>query len=220
QELILALEGQVGAHQRFLLRQQLDHLVSLEGLIAAVSAEIATRLAPYEAALQLLETIPGVGRRIAEQLVAEIGLDLSRFPTAGHLASWAGMCPGLNESAGKKRSGKTRKGSRWLRSTLVEAARGGARTRGSYTQAQYGRLAARRGSRRAAVAVGHTILTAAYYILRDEVEYHDLGGQYFEERDREGVIRRSVARLKALGLEVTIRDPQTRDDLATASTSA
>jgi transposase len=212
QELVLALDGQIGAHQRFLLRQQLDHLVSLEGLIAAVSAEIAHRLTPHEAVLALLETIPGVGRRIAEQLVAEIGLDMSRYPTAGHLSSWAGMCPGLNESAGKKRSGKTRKGSRWLRSTLVEAARGGARTKGSYTQAQYKRLAARRGSRRAAVAVGHSILTAAYYILRDQVEYQELGSQYFEERDREGVIRRSVARLKALGLEVTLRDPQTSPD--------
>lgn len=207
-ELELALEGQVGAHQRFLLRQQLEHLAQLEGIIASVSAEIARRLEPYEAALELLDTIPGVARRVAEQLVAEIGLDMSRFPTAGHLVSWAGMCPGQDESAGKRRSGKTRKGSRWLRSTLVEAARGAARTKGSYTQAQYSRLAGRRGKRRAAVAVGHTILQAAYYILRDEVEYHDLGSQYFEERDREGVIRRSVARLKALGVEVTVHDPQ------------
>lgn len=197
----LALDGEVGPHQQFLLE-------SLEGLIAAVSAEIARRLAPYEAVLQRLETIPGIGRRLAEQLVAEIGLDLSRFPTAGHLASWSGMCPGQDESAGKRRSGKTRKGNRWLRTTLVEAAHGAARTKDSYTRAQYGRIAARRGKRRAAVAVGHTILEAVYYMLRDEVDYQELGAQYFDERDREGVIRRAVARLKALGVTVTIEDPQ------------
>jgi transposase len=208
QELEGALEGQMGAHQRFLLRQQLDHLVHLEGLIAAVSAEIARRLVPYEPILQRLATIPGVGRRIAEQLVAEMGLDMSRFPTAGHLASWSGMCPGQDESAGKRRSGKTRKGNRWLRSTLVEAARAAARTKESYAKAQYGRIAARRGSRRAAVAVGHSILEASYYILRDGVEYRELGAQYYDERDREGVIRRAVARLKALGLHVTIEDPK------------
>lgn len=207
-ELERALEGPVGPHQRFLLRQQLEHLAQLEGLLASVSQEIARRLEPYEAVLQLLETIPGVGRRVAEQLVAEIGLEMSRFPTAGHLVSWAGMCPGQNESGGKQRSSQTRKGSRWLRSTLVEAARGAARTKGSYLHAQYRRLAGRRGKRRAAVAVGHTILQAAYYIIRDGVAYEELGGQYFEERDREGVIRRSVARLEALGVEVTIHDPQ------------
>lgn len=205
----LALEGQVGAHQRFLLRQQLDHLVSLEVLITKVSAEIARRLVPYEPILKRLETIPGVGRRIAEQLVAEIGLDMSRFRTAGHLASWSGMCPGQDESAGKRRSGKTRKGNRWLRSTLVESAQSAARTKGSYTQAQKHRIAARRGARRATVAVGHTILTATYYILRDQVEYKELGAQYYDERDREGVIRRAVARLKALGVNVTIEDPRT-----------
>jgi transposase len=118
------------------------------------------------------------------------------------------MCPGQNESGGKQRSGKTRKGNRWLRSTLVEAARGAARTKGSYPQAQYKRLAGRRGKRRAAVAVGHTLLVAAYYVLRDHVPYQDLGSQYFEERDREGVIRRSVARLKALGVQVTVHDPR------------
>jgi transposase len=203
-----ALEGQVGAHQRFLLQQQLAHLVHLEGLITAVSAEVARRLAPYEAILQRLETIPGVGRRVAEQLVAEIGLDMSRFPTAGHLASWSGMCPGQDESAGKRRSGKTRPGNRWLKATLVEAAHGAARTKDSYPRAQHHRLAARRGKRRATVAVGHTLLTAAYYVLRDGVEYQDLGAHYFDERDRTGVIRRAVARLEALGLRVIIEDPE------------
>jgi len=204
-DLELALEGQMGAHQRFLLRQQLDHLVSLEGLIAALSAEIAQRLAPHEAVLQLLETIPGVGRRIAEQLVAEIGLDMSRYPTDGHLVSWAAMCPGQHESGGKKKRAPVRKGNRWLRSTLIEAARAAARTKASYSEAQYRRLAARRGSRRAAVAVGHSILVASYHVIREGVPYQELGGQYYDERDREGVTRRSVKRLEALGYEVILR---------------
>jgi transposase len=204
----LALEGSVGPHQRFLLGQQLAHLAQLEALIATLSTEIAARLAPYEAVLCRLETIPGVGRRVAEQLVAEIGFDMRQFPSADHLASWAGACPGQDESAGKQRRGTTRKGNRWLRSTLVEAAHGAARTKGSYPQAQYRRLASRRGQKRAIVAVGHTLLRAAYYVLRDEVTYQDLGGQYFEERDREGVIRRAVARLRALGVEITLHDPQ------------
>jgi transposase len=199
-----ALVGRVGSHQRFLLARQLAHIDFLDASIAEVSAEIAGRLRPGEANLERLATIPGVGRRTAELLVAEIGTDMSRFPTSGHLASWAGMCPGNDESAGKRRSGKTRKGNPWLRSTLIEAARAAGRTKGTYLAAQYHRLAARRGTKRAAVAVGHTILVIAYRLLSESDVYRELGDRYFDERDRHAVERRLVTRLEGLGYTVSL----------------
>jgi transposase len=201
-----ALAGCIGAHQRFLLARQLAHIDFLDASIAEVSAEIAARLSPSEAALERLATIPGVGRRTAELLAAEIGTDMRRFPSAAHLASWAGMCPGNDESAGKRRSGKTRKGSPWLRSALIEAARAAGRSKGTYLAAQYHRLAARRGTKRAAVAVGHTILLIAYRLLSEGDVYRDLGDRYFDERDRHAVERRLIARLKGLGYNVSL-DP-------------
>jgi transposase len=199
-----ALAGRIGHHQRFLLARQLAHIDFLNAAIAEVSAELAERLRPYAAELERLATIPGVGRRTAELLVAEIGTDMSRFPTAAHLASWAGMCPGNDESAGKRRSGKTRKGSPWLRSILIEAARAAGRTKGTYLAAQYHRLAARRGTKRAAVAVGHTILVMVYRLLSEGDVYRDLGDRYFDERDRQAVERRLVARLEGLGYTVSL----------------
>jgi transposase len=199
-----ALAGQVGPHQRFLLARQLAHIDFLDASVAEISAEIAERLRPFEPALERLETIPGVGRRTAEVLVAEIGIDMRRFPTSAHLASWAGMCPGNDESAGKRRSGKTRKGSPWLRSALIEAARAAGRTKRTYLAAQYHRLAARRGTKRAAVAVGHTILLIVYRLLSEGDIYRDLGERYFDERDRHTVERRLVARLEGLGYTVSL----------------
>ena len=199
-----ALAGRVAAHQRFMLAEHLAHIDFLEAAIERVSAEIAARLRPVEEAVERLDTIPGIGRYVAEALLAEIGTDMSRFPTSGHLASWAGMCPGHHESAGKRRSGKTRKGSPWLRTLLVQAAHAGARTRGTYLQAQYRRLAARRGKSRAAVAVGHTILVIAYHLLRDGTVYHDLGAHYFAERDRQALERRLVHQLQDLGYKVSL----------------
>jgi transposase len=199
-----ALAGRSGQHQQFLLARQLAHIDYLDELIAQVSAEIAERLRPLEATLTRLDTIPGVGRRTAEDLLAEIGTDMSRFPTAAHLASWAAMCPGNQESAGKQRSGKTRKGNKWLRALLIEAAQAAARTKGTYLAAQYRRLAARRGKAKAAVAVGHSILRIVYSLLRRETIYEDLGGNYFDERDRMGVERRLVRRLEQLGFSVTL----------------
>src|SRR5262249_14038450 len=158
------------------------------------------RLRPFEPALERLQTIPGVGRRTGEVLVAEIGTDLRRFPSAGHLAWWAGLCPGNDESAGKRRSGRTRKGSPWLRTAIVEAAQAGARTKDTYLAAQYRRLAARRGAKRAAVAVAHTLLVMVYALLTQQQEtYQELGGHYFDARDRQAVRRRLVHRLEALG---------------------
>jgi len=162
------------------------------------------RLRAQEDAITRLDAIPGVGREVAEALLAEIGSDMGRFPTAKHLASWAGMCPGNHESAGKRASGRTRKGSPWLRALLVQAAHAAARTKGSYLAAQYRRLAARRGKSRAAIAVGHSILVIAYHLLRDGAEYRDLGPHYFDERERHTIERRLVHRLEALGYTVAL----------------
>ncbi len=201
-----ALTGHMGPHQRFLLARQLAHIDFLDGQIEQVSAEIAERLRPVQAVIDRLDTIPGVGRRIAEILIAEIGTALARFPTAGHLASWSGMCPGNNESAGKRLSGKTRKGSPWLQMALIEAAQAASRTRTTYLMAQYRRLAARRGRKKALVAVGHTILVIVYYLLTRQTDYQDLGAHYFDERERRTVERRLVRRLQALGYNVSL-DP-------------
>jgi transposase len=200
-----ALVGRVGPHQRFLVAQQLAHIDFLDESIAQVSAEIAERVRPDEEAIARLDTIPGVGRSVAELLVAEIGTDLTCFPSPKHLASWAGLCPGNHESAGKRRSGKTRKGSPWLRACLVQAAHAAARTKGTYLAAQYRRLAARRGQARAAIAVAHSILIIAYHVLTEGTVYCDLGGTYFDERDRQGVERRLVHRLQGLGYTVSLQ---------------
>jgi transposase len=199
-----ALIGCIGPHQRFLVAEQLAHIDFLEAAIDRVSAEIAERLRPCAEALARLDTIPGIGPYLAEALIAEIGTDMSRFPTAAHLASWAGMCPGNHASAGKRRSGRTRKGNPWLRALLVQAAHAGARKKDTYLGAQYRRLAARRGKSRAAVAVGHAILIIAYHLLRDDTDYHDLGSRYFDERDRRAVERRLVHRLEGLGYKVSL----------------
>jgi transposase len=200
-----ALAGRVGAHQRFLLAQQLAHLDFLDTSIATVSAEIAERLRPFATQQAQLMTIPGVGARTAETLLAEIGTEMDRFPSAGHLASWAGMCPGNDESAGKRRSGRTRKGRPGLRAALVEAAHAASRTKGTYLAAQYRRIAARRGGKRAAVAVGHSILVSVYHLLREGVAYREPGGNFFDERDRHAVERRLVGRLEGLGYTVTLQ---------------
>jgi transposase len=201
-----ALAGQFGRHQRFLIAQQLAHIDFLDASLERVSAEIGDRLRPFEPELERIQTIPGMGRRTAEVLLAEIGADLSRFPSARHLASWAGLCPGNDESAGKRRSGRTRKGSPWLRTALVEAARAAARTKDTSLAAQYRRLAARRGAKRAAVAVAHTLLVIVYALLTRQLEgYQDLGTNYFDERDRQAVQRRLVRRLEALGYTVALQ---------------
>ena len=206
-ELKEALQGRVGPHQQFLLGQQLAHLAELDERIAAVSAEVAQRLAPFEEQLRRLEQQPGVGRRTAEVIVAELGWDMHRFPTHRHCAAWAGMCPGQRESAGKRKRCPTRRGSPWLRTALVEAARAAARVKGSYSAAQYQRLARRRGASRAAMGVGHSILVASYYILKKDTDYMDLGGHYFDERDRQQIVKQNVRRLRELGYEVELHEP-------------
>jgi transposase len=199
-----ALVGQFGSHQSFLVARQLAHIDFLDDAIEQVSQEVAERMGPFEEALERLDTIPGVGSWTAEVIVAEIGTDMSRFPSAGHLASWAGMCPGNNESAGKRKSGKTRKGSKWLRVALTEAAYAAGRGKGTYLSSQYHRLVARRGKKKAAIAVGHTILVIAYHILKDHTTYQDLGPDYFDQRQSTRLTTRLVNRLQGLGYEVSL----------------
>ncbi|HKG33868.1 MAG TPA: IS110 family transposase [Gemmatimonadales bacterium] len=200
-----ALRGVVGPHQRFLLHEQLSHIEELEARIHRLSAEIEARLAPFEAALQRLQTIPGVGRRVAEDLLAEIGTDMSRFPTHRHLASWAKICPGNHRSAGKSKPEHIGRGNRWLRSILVEAARAAGRSKNTFLAAQYHRLAGRRGNKRAAVAVAHSILVIAYHILKEGTSYQELGATFHDQRSSKAVARRLTQRLEALGFEVTLQ---------------
>jgi transposase len=207
EDLERALSGRVGAHHRFLRAEQLCHVDALDESVVRLSQQIAERLRPFEAELARLQTIPGVGRRGAEVLLAEIGPDMTRFPTAHHLASWAGMCPGNYASAGKQQKGTTRKGSPWLRAMLAEAAWGASHTKQTYLAAQYHRLAAKRGRKRAIVAVGHSLLVIAYHVLARQQPYQELGPMHFAERDRQGTERRLVRRLEQLGLQVTVEHP-------------
>ncbi|MCL6577586.1 IS110 family transposase [Kyrpidia sp.] len=205
-ELEQALKGFMRPHQRKLIAMQLRHIDELDELIEEVSREIEERMSPFEEDLRRLETIPGVGKRTAELILAEIGTDLTRFPSAAHLALWAGLCPGNNESAGKRHSGKTRKGNPWLREALVEAARATSRTKNTYLAAKYHRIAARRGSKRAAVAIAHWILVIIYHLLTKKTVYQDLGPNYQERKNREAVIRRYKKKLENLGLKITIQE--------------
>jgi transposase len=200
-----ALAGRFDAHHALLCKAMLARIDQADATINELTARIDELLDPYEAAVTLLVTIPGVARRSAQVILAEIGADMSRFPTAGHLASWAGMCPGNNESAGKHRSGATRHGSKWLRITLVEAAQAAGRSKDTYLAAQYARLRATRGSQRAAVAVGHSILVIAWNLLTTAEPYNDLGGDYFDRRRNSPTRqRRLVAQLEAMGHKVTL----------------
>ena len=199
-----ALTGRFRAHHAFLLGQILAHLDYLEEAIAAVSAHIEEQLRPFAPQVERLMTIPGVQRRTAETILAEIGTDMAAFPTAGHLASWAGMCPGNDESAGKRRSGKTRKGSKWLRTSLIEAANAAARTKATALGARYRRILPHRGHRKAIVAVGRHILEISHHLLRTDRTYQELGPDYFDRRHAERLQRRCIRQLEQLGLQVTI----------------
>lgn len=205
-QLQAALEGCLSEPQRWLLARHLEQIAHLDQMILDLDQKIGELCRPFEKALALLDQLPGVNRRIAEIIVAEIGLDMSRFPTSAHLASWAGVCPGNHESAGKRKTGKTRKGSSWLRAALVQA--GWAAAHGtknkSYLTAQYHRIARRRGKKRACVAVGHSLLVRAYALLSTGVNYIDLGFDYFEREHHADLPQQLVNRLQRLGYNVTI----------------
>ena len=200
-----ALTAHFDDHHALLVAEMLAHIDYLEGSITRLDAAIEQETAPYRRVLEVLDTIPGINQRGAEIILAEIGADMSRFPTAGHLASWAGLCPGNNESAGKHRAGTIRHGSPWLKTELVEAANAAARSKGCYLAARYARLKGRRGHNRAAVAVAHAILVIAYHLIRDDQPYTDLGADYYLRRhSRDAETRRLVRRLEALGNKVIV----------------
>jgi transposase len=199
-----ALEGRITGHHRFLLRELLDHLYFVESQMRRIEQEVEERLRPFQSEVVRLCTIPGVDRVTAWGLLAEIGLDMKQFPDAPHLASWAGLCPGSHESAGKRKSGKIRKGSLWLRRCLCQAAWAVSTKKNNYLSALYRRLAARRGVKRATIAVAHHLLVIAYYILRDQSCYQDLGPDYFDRLNPEALRRRLTRRLEGLGFKVTL----------------
>jgi len=200
-----ALLGRVTDHHQFLLRTLLEQVDSLERLIASYSERIEQEMAPLAQARDRLQTIPGVDQRTAECMIAELGSNMDQFPSEGHLASWAGLCSGMNESAGKKRSSKTRKGSRWLRQTMVQAAWAASHTQSTYLTAQYRRLASRRGRKRALIALAHTMLGIVYHLLKKGTEYADLGPDYFERRNATRLTRQLVERLERLGHKVILQ---------------
>jgi len=202
-----ALTGVLSETQRWMLGEQLHQIRQLDQAIARLDGKIEALLRPFAKAIERLSEIPGVSRRVAEVLLAEIGTDMKRFPSARHLASWAGMCPGHRESAGKRQSGRTRQGNPWLRATLVEASWAASRTKETYLSAQYRNLARRRGTKRACMAVGHSILKIAYHLLADdETRYVDLGVHYLDLYQRDRLKHDLLRRLHSLGVKVTIED--------------
>jgi transposase len=228
-----ALVGTLKPHHRFMLTEHLALIDTLDEAIARATKEIEARMGPpdpetkgsvdvaeeegqehqemaplpWDEAVRLLDSIPGINPRAAQGILAEIGTDMSRFPSSGHLASWAGMCPGNHESGGKRLSGKTRKGSPWLRKLLVEAAHAAAHTKNTYLSAQYRRIASRRGAKIAMIAVGHSLLVMIYHMLSEHVSYTELGGNYFDEQDRQATEKRLVRRLEKLGYHVELQTP-------------
>lgn len=201
-----ALTGLVRDHHRLLLKLHLGHIDDLKARIDTLNAEIDHRMLPFNDAQQLerLEAIPGIGREVAQVILAELGTDMSRFPTASRAASWAGLAPGKNESAGRNQSARIAPGKRVLKVTLVQAAHAAGSSRDNYLSALYRRLSARRGRQRAAIAVARTILVIAYHMLRDSTEYVDLGADYFDRRNEQPVQRHLVKRLEHLGLKVSL----------------
>jgi transposase len=203
-ELVEALHGRIRDHHRRLLKVHLELVAALEQALAEIDAAVGKTLAPIHNSARLLTTLPGVSELTAQVMVAEIGVDMARFPTAAHLISWTGLCPRSDESAGKRRSTRVRKGAPWLKTALVTAAWSAVRVKDSYLQAQFHRLRARRGAKKAILAVAASMLTAAYHMLKNGVEYRDLGANHFTRRDRSKAILRLVRRLNDLGCEVQL----------------
>ena len=204
--LLEALRGRIRRPHQFLLKLHLDQIDALEKSIAGIDAEVGALLNPFRAKVARLMTIPGISDVTAQVLVSEIGVDMSRFPTSGHLMSWAGLCPRNDESAGKRRSTRLRQGAPWLKPTLVQAAWSAARCKEGYLPVQFRRIKSRRGPKKAIIAVAASMLTAAYYMLRDDLDYHDLGSDYFDRRDRKRAASRLVKRLSDLGFTVEIKE--------------
>jgi len=204
-QLISALEGHISDTQRWLLGEQLELVAQLDQKIARLDGKIKELTAPFEEIIVRLCEVPGVSRRVSEVVLAEIGVDMQRFPTAKHLASWAGMCPGHHESAGKRKSGRTRHGSSWLKTALVEAGWSASRTKDTYLAAQFRNISRRRGAKRACVAVGHSILTIVYHLIsQPDIRFEDLGSDHFVTPHRHQLAQKLVKRLDSLGFKATV----------------
>jgi transposase len=207
-EIRKALKGFIGEHQRLMLDLHLSRMEQLDEHIAHLDEEIEQRTRPFEKALELLDTIPGVNRRNAEEILTETGEDMSRFPSAHHLAAWAGVAPGKNESAGKDKSSRSRLGNKHLKRTLAQCARAAGRTKGTYLYARYGRIRARRGPGRACIAIANTIIVVIYHLLTRQEPYRDLGPDYFEKRNKLTIVRRTINQLKKAGIDTTAIEQQ------------
>jgi transposase len=203
-ELRKALEGRFRPHHRFMVGEILTHIDFLDEAIERISQEVSCRIVPFSKTVEVMDLVPGINQRAAEGILSEIGVDMTCFPTDGHAASWAGLCPGNNESAGKRKSGKTRKGDRWLRRYLIEAAWAASRKKGSYLSALYHRLVVRRGKKKAIVAVAHRLLVIIYHLLKDQGSYRELGPDHFNKVNAAHVQRHHVKRLESLGFKVVL----------------
>jgi transposase len=202
-ELLESLRGHIRAHHRFMLKVHLGHIDSANKAIAALEKEVSLGLAPFRAAAQLLSTIPGISTIAADVLISEIGIDMSRFATSGHLLSWACLCPRNDESAGKRRSTRLRRGGKWLKTTLVQAAWAAIKVKGGYLQAQFHRVRARRGAKKAIMAVAASMLTAVWHMLKDGTQWHDLGAAHFDRQNTTKTANRLIQRLELMGYQVT-----------------
>jgi len=203
-ELIEALRGCITPHHRFMLKLHLSHIDALNAAITNIEKEVGLGLEPFRESAEHLSTIPGLSAVSASVLIAEIGVDMSRFKTAGHLVSWAGLCPRNDESAGKRRSTRLRHGGNWLKTTLVQAAWAAVRVKGGYLQAQFHRLRARRGAKKAILAIAASMLAAAWHMLRNQTDWHDLGANHFDRADRTKTVNRLLARLRQLGVNAKV----------------
>jgi transposase len=203
--LVEALRGVITDHHRFLIRLHLQQIDALQQAVTDVETRLGETLRPFRVAALALTAIPGISQIAAQVIIAEIGIDMSRFPSDGHLTSWAGLCPRMDESAGKRRSTRTRHGAPWLKTVMVQAAWAASRTKGSYLRAQFLRIKSRRGPKKAILAVAATMLQACYYILRDGVPYRDLGPDHFDRCDKAKLAKRLLRRLEDLGVQVEVK---------------
>ena len=208
-ELERALTGLIQPHQQMMLRSMISHIENLDNSITLLDAEIDRRLTDVADVIESLDEITGVGKKSAEVIISEIGTDMSRFPTEHNLASWAGICPGNNKSADKRKSGKTRKGNATLKTTLVQCGRSAANSKNTYLGSQYKRIAARRGAKRAVVAVAHSILIICYKMIKNKTKFNELGSDYFNNQNREQIVKRSIKRIESLGFKVTVEQLKT-----------